>query len=65
MRTKHCYTLTLIELGRYTEAIQQGEEMLKLCENDNQGIRYLIMGLYAVLEKFEECEKIYKKYKDY
>ena len=64
MRTKHCYMLTLMELGRYTEAIQQGEEILKLCENDNQGVRYLIMGLYAVLEKFEECERIYKKYSD-
>lgn len=64
MRTKHSYMLTLMELGRYTEAIKQGEELLELCENDNQGIRYLIIGLYTVLEKFEECEKIYKKYQD-
>lgn len=64
MRTKHCYMLTLMELGRYTEAIKQGEELLKLCKSDNQGIRYLIMGLYAVLERFEECEKIYNKYSD-
>lgn len=64
MRTKHSYMLTLIELGRYTEAVKQGEELLKLCESDNLGIRYLIMGLYTVLEKFEECEKIYNKYSD-
>lgn len=64
MRTKHCYMLTLMELGRYTEAIKQGEELLKLCESDNQGIRYLIMGLYAVLERFDECEKIYNSYSD-
>lgn len=64
MRTKHSYMLTLMELGRYTEAIKQGEELLKLCKNDNQGIRYLIMGLYTVLEKFEECEKIYNSYLD-
>ena len=64
MRTKHSYMLTLMELGRYTEAIKQGEELLELCENDNQGIRYLIMGLYTILEKFEECEKIYKRYSD-
>lgn len=64
MRTKHSYMLTLMELGRYTEAIKQGEELLKLCESDNQGIRYLIMGLYVVLERFEECEKIYNKYSD-
>ena len=64
MRTKHSYMLTLMELGRYTEAIKQGEELLELCQNDNQGIRYLIMGLYTVLEKFEECEKIYNSYSD-
>lgn len=64
MRTKHSYMLTLMELGRYTEAVKQGEELLKLCESDNQGIRYLIMGLYAVLERFEECEKIYNSYLD-
>lgn len=64
MRTKHCYMLTLMELGRYTEAIEQGKEMLKLCENDNLGIRYLIVGIYTLLERFDECEKIYKKYSE-
>lgn len=64
MRTKHSYMLTLMELGRYTEAIKQGKELLELCESDNLGVRYLIMGLYTVLERFEECEKIYNKYSD-
>lgn len=64
MRTKHSYMLTLMELGRYTEAIKQGEELLKLCESDNLGIRYLIIGLYTVLEKFAEAEEIYNKYSD-
>lgn len=62
MRTKHSYMLTLMALGRYTEAIKQGEELLELCKNDNLGIRYLIIGLYAVLEKFDKAEKIYSKY---
>lgn len=43
--------LTLIELGRYTEAIKQGEELLELCESDNQGIRYLIKGDYKKSKK--------------
>lgn len=64
MRTKHSYMLTLMELGRYTEALQQGEEMLKLCKNDNLGIRYLMSGMYIILEKFEECEKLYNTYKE-
>ena len=62
MRTKHSYMLTLMELGRYTEAIKQGEELLELCENDNLGIRYLIIGLYTVHEKFDKAEEIYNKY---
>ena len=62
MRTKHSYMLTLMELGRYTEAIKQGEELLELCENDNLGIRYLIIGLYTVLEKFDQADEIYNKY---
>ena len=62
MRTKHSYMLTLMELGRYTEAIKQGEELLELCESDNLGIRYLMMGLYTVLEKFAEAEELYNKY---
>ena len=61
MRTKLSYMLTLMELGRYTEAIKQGEELLKLCESDNLGIRYLMMGLYTVLEKFDKAEEIYNK----
>ena len=56
--------LTLMELGRYTEAIKQGEELLKLCESDNLGIRYLMMGLYTVLEKFDKAEELYNKYSD-
>ena len=37
--------------------------MLELCESDNLGIRYLITGLYIVLERFEDAEKIGKKIK--
>ena len=47
-----------------TKAIKQGEELLKLCESDNLGIRYLIIGLYTVLEKFDKAEKIYNKYSE-
>lgn len=64
MRVCHVYMHTLIELGRYTKAIEQGEEMLLLCESDNMGVRYLLFTLYALLEKFEEAEKLYKKYQE-
>ena len=65
MRIRHRKILSLMTLGRYTEAIVECEEMLRLCENDNMGVRYLLIGLYCVLEKFEECEKLFYKYEDY
>lgn len=64
MRARYNKMLLLKELGRYTEAAKECEELLTLCENDNMGIRYILIGLYCILEKFEECEKLYKKYKD-
>ena len=62
MRTKHSYMLTLMKLGRYTDAIKQGEELIKLNGNDNQGVRYLLLGLYTILERFDDTEALYKKY---
>ena len=64
MRARSKKITILIDLGRYTEAINECEEMLKLCESDNLGIRYTLIGLYCALEKFEECEKLYKKYNE-
>lgn len=64
MRTKRNYMLTFMELGRYTDAIKQGEELLELNEGDNQGIRYNLMGLYTILEMFDDAEKLYKKYSE-
>lgn len=65
MRIRHRKVLTLMSLGRYTEAVKECEELLRLCENDNMGIRYILIGLYCILERFVECEKLFKKYGDY
>ena len=62
MRTLHSYTLNLVELGRYTEAIKMAETMLTLCKSDNTGIRYLLIVLYVFLEKYKECDKLLKKF---
>ena len=65
MRARNMKITILMDLGRYTDAIKECEEMLKLCESDNLGIRYTLIGLYCILEKFEECEKLYKKFNEY
>lgn len=65
MRARNRKLAILMDLGRYTDAIKECEELLNLCESDNLGIRYILIGLYCILEKFEECEKLYKKFNEY
>ncbi len=62
MRARNFRVETLMFLGRYHEAIKECEELLKLCESDNLGIRYKLMGLYCFLEEFDKCEELFKKY---
>ena len=38
------------------------EDMLKLCENDNLGVRYKLMHIYAYFENEEKAIKLFKKY---
>ena len=64
MRARHNKVLALMNLGRYTEAIKECEELLELCTGDNMGIRYILVGLYCALERFDECEKLYEKFGD-
>lgn len=65
MRARNTKVSILDDLGRYSEAIGECEDLLKLCESDNLGIRYRLIGLYCMLEKFDKCEYLYKKYNEY
>jgi tetratricopeptide (TPR) repeat protein len=44
MRARHGLALTLLQLGEEDAAIAHFRAMLKLNPNDNQGIRYLLLG---------------------
>lgn len=55
---------TLKELGRITEAIKECERVLELNENDNMGVRYDLIGMYCLLEKFDDAEKLFEKYNE-
>lgn len=65
MRVREESFSALIELGRMKKAVEDGEELLKLCTNDNLGIRYRLMHLYAYLEDAEDAVQLHKRYDDY
>jgi tetratricopeptide (TPR) repeat protein len=44
MRARHELALTLLKLGEEAAAMEHFRAMLKLNPNDNQGIRYLLLG---------------------
>lgn len=62
MRLRHRYIINLIENGMYGLAISECEILLDLCENDNLGVRYILMNLYAFMEEIEGCEYLNKEY---
>ena len=50
--------------GKIKQARDVCKEILRLNNNDNTGIRYLLMAIYAFLEDENEMLKLYKKYKE-
>ena len=46
-------------------AAEQGEEMLRLCEGDNLGVRFRLMHIYAFLEQKDKALNLYKKFDEY
>ena len=62
MRTRFAYFNLLISRGMVRCAIKEGNELLRLCENDNLGVRHLMMSLYAFLEDEEHALALHEKY---
>lgn len=63
MRARHQYATLLAQCRMFKKAITECEEMLKLCEGDNLGVRYLLMHLYTVMEDEKSALKLHKKFK--
>ncbi|MDD6488578.1 MAG: hypothetical protein PUG48_02025 [Clostridia bacterium] len=64
MRLHDDYLELLIKSSKIHLAINECEEMLRLCENDNLGIRYRLMHLYAYFEDEQSALKLLEKYPD-
>lgn len=65
MRLRYLYLDTLTQCGMIHEAIKEAEELLRLCENDNLGVRYHLMHLFAHFEDEESALALHKQYDDY
>ena len=64
MRMRSSRMDTLIMMGRLRAAAQEGEELLRLCTNDNLGIRFTLMALYVTLEDEKALQNVLSRYPD-
>jgi tetratricopeptide (TPR) repeat protein len=62
MRARAALALALQGLGRVDEAITHIEALLLLNPNDNQGLRYGLLGCYLEAGKFEALRKLFTQY---
>lgn len=62
MRARAFLVTALRETGKTAEAIRQGEEMLELNPNDNQGMRDSLLGMYLETGNLEGAGTLLKKY---
>lgn len=64
MRLRKEYVDLLISQGKYRLSISEIEEMIRLNEDDNLGMRYMLMALYAYFEDEDSALALYKKYEE-
>ena len=62
MRLRMSYLNTLLSCGMMRRAVEEGEEMIQLCTNDNLGIRFTLMHLYAYLEEEDPALALLERY---
>ena len=64
MRVLQQKLIMLCFLSRTLDAISLAERMLELCKNDNLGIRYILMKLYAIMLDDKKAKDLYARYKE-
>lgn len=62
MQLLDSYVKILLLCDRYRKAMDTAREMLRLCRNDNLGIRYTLMAIYAALEEEKPARRLFLKY---
>ena len=64
IRLYNSYVDSLIVTRKFRKAAAESEKMLQLCENDNLGIRYRLMHIYAYLEEETAAQRLYRQYEE-
>lgn len=64
MQLYNSYVDSLIVTRKFRKAATESEKMLQLCENDNLGIRYRLMHIYAYLEEETAAQRLYRQYEE-
>lgn len=64
MRIRKGYLELLLEMGRFRMAIGEAEELLRLSENDNLGVRYSLMALYCFFEEEGNALNLFSRYEE-
>jgi tetratricopeptide (TPR) repeat protein len=62
MRVRSCLARELYRAGLLKEAIRHYEEMLKLNPNDNQGLRYPLLGHYLESHDLDGTRRLFAEY---
>lgn len=65
MRVCYAYFEALIACGMMRRAIDEAQRLLALCENDNLGVRYQLMHLYACMEDEMHALALHKQFDSY
>ena len=64
MRARAAYIELLVLMSKYKKAVAECEDLIRLSENDNMGIRYNLICLYAMLEDLVAAKALMNKYKE-
>ena len=62
MRARLGLAQCLWESGQRAQAVDHYAEMLRLNPNDNQGVRYLLLGALVDLDRDEEAQRLLQRY---
>ncbi|WP_319469078.1 hypothetical protein [uncultured Trichococcus sp.] len=62
LRVKALYADELQKRRMLTASVREYEDILRLNEADNMGIRYILIGIYCQLEQMEKAKELYQRF---